>query len=352
MKAGCIDTLKYNAAIRKGVQWLRPLLSEDGSYKAHVATLEAYYKSPMAFAKVGNIADGQRVLQWIVHTYLTKDGHFQDSSAYPFSQRYCDLYRDLWLVWGAHHLNQSDVVQRCFNFVLRYYDSSCGGFQSSIATKHLDAMFDLRSTAFGGLVSLYTKNTEVALKAGNFVIEMLNLQPDLSKGFYLVRDAGGNLITNFSRKIERFFIVSQSQKQPLFYALGFAISFLTKLYHVTHKTEYWAAAETYLRICETFGQRIFQHHYSGKIGWGLAMMHNLTENPQYVELTVSVADYLVSMQLPTGEWYLSSLFSKPRKQPIGLTIDRTAEYIVWLTYIVHELNRRKNSTNKQSKSLT
>ena len=330
------DVTRYLASIQKGAEWLSLLLSGNEGH-AQVTVLEALYKAPMALAKVGRLIEGQNLLHRIMDRYLTDDGHFQETTVNSFSQRHCDLYQDLWLIWGAYYLGEFSVAQRCMAFVLRFFDEVNGGFRSSITTDYSNMSWELRSTALGGIGNLSMKNLGVAEMAGDFVIRMLDLQPDLFKGFYLGQDTRGNLVTNFDHKDERYFIITRDQSQPLYYALGLSTSLLAYLFLVTQKPKYLTAAERYVAVYEGYGHEIYQHHYSGKIGWGLAILYHVTKKQAYARLAIKVADYLTSLQLPTGQWHLRAIFPDLEKQPIAMTIDRTAEYIVWLTNIIHEL---------------
>lgn len=332
-----LDASKYCTAIRKGVEWLSVLQKGDGSYGTDVTALEAYYKSPLAFAEAGKQSRGQKLLYWIAGKYLSSSGHFRESLVDLPSERYCDLYQDFWITWGAYRLGQLDIAQKTMNFALRFFDRSNGGFQACIYEGSSTARKELRSTALGGLVSLIAGNIEVAKAAGEFVIETLDLQPDLHQGFFLLRDASGRPVTEYHQEMERFFIVSRSQANPLYYALGLAVAFLAKLFLVTNESKYLTNAERYSAVCEEYGQEVLHHHYSGKLGWGLAMLYRITQEPKYAKLAITIADYLTDLQLPTGEWFLPRLFVDPGEQPLALTIDRTAEYVVWLTYVVDEL---------------
>jgi hypothetical protein len=190
-------------------------------------------------------------------------------------------------------------------------------------------------------VSLITGNLEVARAAGDCLTEIMDLQPDPARGFLLLRDANGRLVADFPAEKERFFVVSHYQEQPLYYALGLAVAFLAKLSLITHEPKYLAMAEKYYGICEGYGSKMLEHHYGGKLGWGMAMLYKITGESKYKKSATAVLEYLTNLQLPTGEWFLRNLFHDLAEQPLILTIDRTAEFIVWLTYIVCELSGKK-----------
>ncbi len=328
---------RYNLAISKGIRWLEHVRNINGSYGENVNTLEAYYKSPLAFTEANKRDEGQKILDWIEWKYLTAEGHFHDPNPSEMSDRYCDLYQDLWILWGAYRLHQRTLVDKIRKFILRFFDKNSGGFQSNILDNPLTAPLELRSTAFSGIVCLMIGDVEIAQAAGDFVINMLDLQPDLSLGFFIVRDRNGKIVDHFTSEKERFYIISTKQTRPLYYALGLSLALLAKLYQYTNELKYLIAAERYLNICKSYGSQIFHHDYSGKLGWGLAMLYHSTQDDEYLNLSTTIADYLLGLQLPSGEWFLRNLYNNREEQPLVLTLDRTAEYIVWFTNIAKEV---------------
>jgi hypothetical protein len=228
---------RYLDSVHLGVEWLVLFLRENKG-NTNATALEALYKTPMAFAEVGKIADGRDLLHFVVDNYLTDNGHFQGALSQS-SQRQCDLYQDLWLAWGAYRLQDFSVAEKCMGFILRFTDKSNGGLRSNIAADSKNVCWDLRSTALGGIVSLSMSHLRVAERAGNFVIRILELQPNFEEGFYLVMDKNGKLVTHFNEDHGRYYIVARDQAQPLYYALGLATAFLAYLFFLRESKNTW-----------------------------------------------------------------------------------------------------------------
>jgi hypothetical protein len=330
------DVTRYHLAHQRGIDWLLHFW-ETEHYQVKDIILEGCYKSPMSLFVGEKISEGQLVLQAVIDKYLNKKGHFEDDLSLS-PNRHCDLYQDFWLIWGSYYLCNYDIVEKCMAFAFQSFNESLNGFQSNIQSQNSEAQYDLRSTALGGLICLHTQHLDVAESCGEYIIRLLNLQPDILRGFYLIRNVEGKLISDFRPEDERFFLISRNQVQPLYYALGLAVSFLANLFVATNQKKFLLTAEQYFEVCERFAPNIYQHYYSGKLGWGLAQLYKITRKDIYGRLATKIADHLISMQLSTGAWYINGLFSDFKMQPLATTIDRTAEYSIWLKLMADELS--------------
>jgi hypothetical protein len=320
--------------------WLSSVRNPGGGYAA--ASLSAHYKSPLLFAQCNLSATGNEILEWTVDNYMTSAGHFQETGGTTSAvRRYCDLYEDLWLAWGASRLQQARVANEIFDFCLKFLDDKHGGFRSLIQDAGLGepTPYDLRSTALAGIAALAAGKEQVAREAGRFTIALLEMQPENASEFFLVRDASGKLITSYPPDVARFFSVPERPipgETPLYYALGLGMTFLAKLYELTGDSTHLAGAERYAAQCRKRGEDILRNHYSGKLGWGFKLLQRLTGRTEYGELSAIAVGYLLRTQMPSGAWHVPTLYPDFLDQPLSFTIDRTAEYALWIQYVNSE----------------
>jgi len=246
------------------------------------------------------------------------------------------LYEDLWLAWGALRLGDQTSARRTLDFAQQHRDPESGGFQDCV-TAEAAKLYDLRSTALGGLVSLDFGDLEIANAAAQFVVDLLAAQPKVLDEYYLVWDPQGGPVTSFPHERERLFVIRAHQEHPLHYALGLAVAFLGQLYSATCQERYLIAAEEYVRVLQGYGPSSFTHHYSGKLAWGLSLLLRVTGNDEYAAMLQQVVSYLAGLQSLAGDWWIERLFPNRKTQPLGVTTDMTAEYAVWLTRIAREV---------------
>lgn len=329
---------KYYAAANDGIRWIIGNLRSNGSLKG-ASGLAAYYKAPLTLAEVGKKSEADLILNWIMEKYTRGDGAYRQEPGGSEPTRASDLYETLWIAWGANKLQRTEISTAALEYALRFFDPADGGFYSYTGTDYRLRGKDLRSTALGGLVSALLGRMDCAAAAAGFVISLLNSQPRLETGsFFLVCDSYGGVITQFPPESERYFVIKPDQQRPLYYALGLAVAFLAKLALLAGNWEYLSAARAYVDVCALYGDKLLRHDYAGKLAWGLALIYGQTGEESSESRLIEICDYLCSLQRPNGEWRIGLLpyVMGTGQSVIDVSYDRTAEYSLWMSYIVRE----------------
>ena len=199
-------------AISSGTRWLRSNRTPDGLYPT--CDLVSHYKSPLLLAEAGFAADGQTVLGWLVENYMTKSGHFHDPADAAAKSRFCDLYEDLWIAWGAARLHDEETARVTFDFCVSFLSDRHGGVSSnvSMAAGRCAQLYDLRSTALTGITALAQHRTDVAKACALFVTQLIQAQAAESSQFFIVRNEKGNLITEYPEELARIFVISADSR--------------------------------------------------------------------------------------------------------------------------------------------
>jgi len=281
-------------------------------------------------------------MNWITDNYTQGDGYYQSITGITRLTRKADLYETLWIAWGATILERTEIANGALAYALRYFDPTDGGFYSSAASDYHTHGKDLRSTALGGLVSAIVGRMDSAAAAASFVISLLNSQPQLeSQHFFLVCDDTGRIVTSFPSESERYFVITANQERPLYYALGLAVAFLAKIALLSGNQEYLSAARAYVDVCTSYGDRLLRHDYAGKLAWGLALLYRQTGEKILESRLIEICNYLCTLQQPSGEWRMNFLSSVElaRAGITNVSYDRTAEYSLWLTYVMRECSQ-------------
>jgi hypothetical protein len=183
------------------------------------------------------------------------------------------------------------------------------------------------------VVASVAGDRQLAARAADFVVDLLELQPDVVEGVYLVRDWHGRLVTDFPPESERFFVLRRGQRRPLYYALGLAVCLLATLHRATGRADYLKPARRYARVCALFAPEIYRHDYSGKLCWGLAILARSTGEASYKRTALAAADHLCSRQNADGSWGV--LYADP--EDCCTRLDLTAEYSTWLCLVADEM---------------
>lgn len=327
---------KLHHSITQGLFWLASIRDTEGIYPIH--TLASHYKSPLLFAEANLAAEGREILTWIANNYMTEAGHFNDPADSTAKSRFYDLYEDLWIAWGASRLHRDDIANTILAFCLRYFHEENGGFRSTVASiaSETVALYDLRSTALGGIAALAQNQIDIAKACALFTMKLIWDQQDDSGQFFLVRDKQNAIVKQFPLSLERVFVVPATLNTtgtPLYYALALAIIFLVQIYRNTRNEEYLNAAKRYAFIYHRHEPRILTNHYSGKVAWSLAWLSEASGDSSYLNAARVAANYMLSNQLSSGEWTVPTLYPHPDNQPLSVTIDRTSEYVLIANYL-------------------
>ncbi len=330
-----MSTGPYKEHTSRAVEWLCGEIKDDGSL-AGAYNLAAYYKLPAALARMNRIAQGNKILDWTSAHYQDARGHFNCKIIGQPGSRYCDLYEDLWLAWGAQMLGRRDYVEKIFSFASTYFDPGQGGFRSSVsATGNVtfSEILDLRSTALGGIVALYVGRKDIAYRTADFVLQMLSEQLNPHREFFLLRNLRtGQMVPSLLDVPERFMVIKRGIPRPLYYALGFAIILLAQCAAVRHDVRYFKGAERYADICMAFAPESLFHDYSGKLCWGFSLLTSGETGRGFLETAKKIGDHLCDRQSPLGYWESNEL-EADRDRTLGLT----AEYTLWLDLVGENL---------------
>ena len=308
---------------------MRSRLNDNGSYGSGIRALEAYYKSPCAFALSGLLPEGRAVLRWLTDEYIGTGWRFQATAQDERYERYCDLYRDLWIAWGAHILGEGDLARSIFADLTQFQHRLVGGFCSSVSRSGKDLVLDIRSSALGGFVALLLGQADVAENAATFLLRMMELRTD-AHALPLACDGLGRAVTTYPEKLERFYVIRTGQNRPLIYAPALAGAFLASFFSNTGNTAYLRGAREYFNVCMQHGPQALYGQYSGKVGWCAALLYSACGETSFRSTAQTVALAKVAEQRAQGDWVKK--VAAAHDDPV-LTIDATAESVVWLKLI-------------------
>jgi hypothetical protein len=299
---------------------------------SNLVQLRTHYKVPAAMAQIGRSDLGLAVIDSLVGRYQRFDGHFSDESHNPEQSRYCDLYEDLWLAWGAHLLGSRGVAESTFAFALGLQDVKCGGFRSSAGRALCGAppyFADLRSTCLAGIVALAMGIDEVANSAAKFAKMLLADQPKLPSELLLVRSlTTGQLLAHAEGVPPRFLGIARTSTRPLYYALGLAIAFLVLCGSKLKDPSMVHAARMYATACMAFAPECLTHDYSGKLYWAFSILGEAECGDEYEDIALRIGKYICGRQLADGRWTGAAGGNTPCQ-----SVDLTAEYLFWLKLV-------------------
>ena len=324
---------QYRQTQRKGVDYILQHANPDGS----IGPTEKgffYYRTPWALATGGANESALRLCAWIREHQFGENGDFVGVSPRPLDDHY--LYTNALFVVGAQMLQQFDLARRGMDYMLTLWDPLSGGFYNYVAdgngTEHSDKE-DIPFNCGVGLACLMTGELDAAERVAMWLQRMWSLQADLPDRLFFVYSAEHQaLITDFPAEEAKVHVLEAQQPRQRFTVGGIGAAFLARLYQARPRPQYLALAREYQAFSHNQTAQQFDVAQVCKVGWGAALLYQITGEDVYKEWAIKVADYFVETQFADGHWINNEPL--PDGQP---EIEIGSEFLVYLDVIVASL---------------
>ena len=337
MAPTAIHLAPYLQARDRAADYLVARQSPDGLIGQPEWGLGSYYKAAWALTAAGRTQNAARLLAWIRHnSFDPQTGDFRpkvDPSGqgqYPRGQALDAVYPypNAWLTIGAHKLGAFDISRKAADFLITLHDPASGGFRARIDVEPEKAPQDLMCASQAGLACLFTGRLGIARAAGGFLRRLMDAQPQPDKRLYFVWQRGA-LRTEFKPESAAFFVVQADQPRQWYFMIGIAAAFLCRLAMAAGEPSQLQLAKRYLDLAFRCTDAMYETAQVGKVGWGAALVYQLTGETRYRDLALRVADALLAQQQPEGCWHNTGGFTHQ-----AVTDEVTAEFVVLLDEMV------------------
>lgn len=331
--AELIDTAKLAAAKERGAQYLVGRQREDGMIGDPSGGLGCYYKAPWALAAAGRAAEGARVVAWIRRNMLSSEGDLRSDGEVDRGQQFDRVYAypNAWIICGAQKLGQFDVAARGIEFLTMLQHKETGGFRTQLDEP--ESTQDVMSACQAGTASLYTGRIEVARGVGRFLKRVWDEQPEPDAALYFMLRPDRGLITEFPEDRARRAVVRADGEKQLYFQIGIAAAFLTKLSLATGEPEHLDLANNFLGLAFNCQDEMYTTAQVGKVGWGSALLYGATGDEKIGGLASRVGAALLEQQNNDGSWFNTGGYIND-----AVTDEVTAEFVAILDEMVQGLS--------------
>jgi hypothetical protein len=315
--------------------------------------LEGHYKAPYFWASVGDPVMAGRWRRLIRKRFLRDDGDFRTRDdfkgfgAIPCSPPNQYIYMNGWIIAGLQRLGSYDIVGSALDFILRFQDEKYGGFYYTfdIPTKTIDRrLMDSSSTSSAGLALLAAGRTSEACRAGDFLVRLLECQPQPDKYFFSCLRPNGELYTDVFGNEDQWDPNSRKQKclsaegtHELTWLIGKPTKFLARLYTATGNQKYLDAAKEAFEFFHKLDKGAWTNYSSCKTMWAGADLYRATGDRRYVDTTFRILDYFCDSQLASGCWVHYLWYKQESDQPLAVTMDITFEFGGEISDVLYDL---------------
>ncbi len=324
----------YRQACRRGTDWLLAFMNPDGSI-GPVQERLYYYRVPWTFVLMGEIKAASRVLDWISRQMFTSEGAVEGVSPQGvFSERY-GSYPLACLIVGATLLRRFDIVYPGTRHLLTWQDPDSGGFYDNRTDMTATGEQELFPACQAGMTFVLTGQAEAARRAGQWVRQLWNLQPDVEHMLYHVYSPAQGLVTEYPPDQQAVYVTLKDHPWQYHYDGGIAAAFLTKLYMATGEEEWFDLAREYQAFSMTTDECQFQSMQTCKSGWGSGLLYVVTRRQEYRDWTVRLGDWFVAHQFEDGRWENTRHWTPDPTDDTNIEI--TAEFVMHLANLISYL---------------
>jgi hypothetical protein len=314
-------------ARRRGVDYVLAHQRADGAVgDPEHDGLTPYYKAPWAFAAAGETEAGNRLATWLERNVLQDDGDF----AGPLrgdGHNYSYAYPNAWLVCGAQKLGRFDITARAMDFLLLLQHAEDGGFR--VQRDREDAAQDLLNSSQAGNACLFTGHLREARSVGRFLRTVWDAQPHPERELFFAYKPGAGLRVEFPDDRQRLFSIRVDRRRQMYFNIGIAAAFLTRLSQATGDHEWVDLGKRYLDIGFNVLDEMYETAQVGKVGWGAALVYGASGEKRYLDLATRVGRALLEQQTAEGAWDNTGGYTSD-----AVRIEVTCEFVVLLDEMI------------------
>jgi len=338
-------------AIERGLGWLRRCENEI----AEIEDLSAHYKAPYLYAALGDPVRARRYVELLQSRYLQADGDFRTNVADKgWAHLQCSpanryVYSNGWIIVGLRKLGAYGAARQGLDFIRRFQSPELGGFYSrfDVATGKVDPCYlDSSSTSSAGLALLACGRTEEAVRAGEFVLRLLDAQPEPDRYYFSSWQAGSGLMTDvwgdedqnalYGRK--QFCLSAEADALgELTWLIGKPMKFLCKLYDQTADRRFLEGAISLFEFFHRLGEQRWHNYASCKIMWAGAELYRHTGEACFARTAARFLEWLCQTQYPSGLWLHTLWYAEPAEQPLPASLDAIQELCAEISDTLFEL---------------
>lgn len=333
-------TEKIMETARRTAVWLDGEYDQNGANK-RTPDLGSYYKCVYPLRCSGNSYKASLVLKKIMELFYRDNGDLRNSADQktrePYTSRYSQTYPNGWIVLGAELLGQRDVVKKLNQGMIdNYYDDTIGSYRTCSQPK--TELFDVCSGG-SAVLTLMITDMQKAEKAAEFLIRLIDEQPEPDKFFYNVVDKDFNYQKEFDPKYPIFTAITYGHEGQATWMLGFPSAALVKLYQATGNKRYLEYSIKYFDAFLKIGDSAFVSYGSGKAMWAASMLYRITGEKRFEDACLRLVDFFIEIQREDGSYDIPPTDDEEFEGYLTI-FDLSPEYCRWLIEVAAELNGR------------
>ncbi|ENZ77862.1 MAG: hypothetical protein AB1670_01075 [Pseudomonadota bacterium] len=366
----------FSQAGARTSKWAIELLDANGAFQGAATEIWAHYKAPIALLAAGHRAQADQVLGHLCRHFL-RNGDFHYGAGDPTPAPGSN-YRNGWIAWGAHQLGAYDVSGPVLDFLESQIHPERGGVLDFDTASTMHRMLDIGTTASVVNALLIAGRIEAATKAARMFHRVFGpaagadgrvllreswdgqmLEPERLSTvlkFMTMRDgcrvpqewaalARGRSVLSRIRQASKgqggqlngLLAIELNRGGQIYWFLGFSMRVLAQLFRATGDQAWLTLGHRVGGLVGRCQPDIYNSATSAKVAWGAAEMYAVSGDRRYFDLSMRIADWLISTQEPGGIWLRRPQYERIEAQPLSVSLDTSLERVVYMYEIPRAL---------------
>ena len=345
---------RYRRTVSRAGQWIY----DNIDALMALEDIQGLYKAPYAWCSIGDMKMAGIYRRLITERLLREDGDFRSTpDAKGFFEFPCTvhnqyLYPNGWLITGMQRLGAYEIVRKGLEFALQFQDPAHGGFYNAFdaETETIDkTLLDSSSTSSIGIACLAAGRMAEARRAGDFILRLLELQPEPERYFFSCMKRDGTLHTDVFTEEDAWAPEGRKQKclsaeadgaAELTWLIGKPTKFLTRLYTATGDASYLEGARAAFDFFHRLHENAWTNYASCKTMWAGAELFRITGEQAFADTATRILDYYCETQTPSGTWVHSLWYEDASSQTLEWSADMTFEYVGEISDVIFDFCSR------------
>ena len=328
----------YRECVDRVRDWFTSILDPCGMIREEPDLLP-YYHSLGLLAATNRAGEAHRMADWIKSEAFAPDGDFRTNGAKGaiIQPQMMWNYMNGWLTWGLARLGRFDMSEPAARYLETFQDDTSGGFLTAADPERgftpVPGAVDVGSTCAASLAMIYTGRWTAATRAAEFLMRVLDQQPQPREAFYTRFSTNGQAITEFPDEVATVSVIRFSQRTQAYWFLGFAARILALVHRATNRRDLLQAALRYVDVFNQCHEDRWEYFANDKMGWAAAALYQITRDPEHRLLAGRIFNPIVERQDADGTWHSKPFIDNYDEWPRALHIEINLE----LGFLAHEI---------------
>ena len=313
----------YNSAIDGALRWIAENRQPDGTFRMEASS--AAYFSVVTFANYTGRRDlAYSVLQLIADRFIDTDGTLKQ----PDGRKNNIAYVPSWIVWGAAGARWLSLSNQLVAFTQSMQHADTGGVFGSILERNRgQGAISFDGTTLAGIGFGRAGRNEACRRVGDYLLQLLAVQPAVNDRFYSDWQQPGGLITNEATTAS---VLQWDQPNQHYYKIGLFVVALLEAYGASGDREYLDGAVKGYRLATDRAVDLWNNTLSHKMCWAAAGLFAATGDAGYAEDACRYADHLITLQQNDGGFHYPELWSSYPPDAMELVPNLMCQLALWV----------------------